>query len=74
MKINNYDTELDELLDCPFCGGRPVASLMGNGKFIKTIKIKIKCTQCRVERTIASIRSIEWLEEVSIAKWNMRFK
>ena len=30
MKINNYDTELEELLDCPFCGARPIAYLQGN--------------------------------------------
>ncbi len=30
MKINNYDTELKELLTCPLCGGNPVAYLQGN--------------------------------------------
>jgi transcription elongation factor Elf1 len=73
MKINNYDTELDELLDCPFCGGRPVAHLIGN-EYLTKIKITIKCSSCGVQRTIGSVKSIEWLEEVSIAKWNMRFK
>jgi len=30
MKIHNYDTELPELLPCPFCGGEPVAYLKAN--------------------------------------------
>lgn len=76
MKIHNYDTELEELLDCPFCGKRPVAFLRGNdylNKMGKKVSITIKCSNCRIQRTDAVFRnSIEWLEEVAIKNWNTR--
>ena len=76
MKIHNYDTQLDELLDCPFCGGRPIAYLCGNEHFFKLqkkISITIKCPKCNVQRTVGAIhQSIEWLESKSIELWNKR--
>lgn len=76
MKINNYDTELDELLNCPFCGSKPTAHLTGNeylSKMGKKISITIKCPKCNVQRTTGAIRNtIEWLEDTSIKLWNTR--
>ena len=75
-EIHNYDTELDELLDCPFCGGRPVAFLRGNehlNKSGKKVSVTIRCPNCRIERTDAVLKnSIEWLKEVAIKNWNNR--
>jgi transcription elongation factor Elf1 len=77
MKIHNHDTELEELLDCPFCGARPVAYLKGNTYLNlkrKKVSIIVKCTGCYVQREIATLggHNIEWLEDISIAKWNAR--
>lgn len=78
MRINNYDTQLDELLDCPFCGERPVSFLRGNqhlNKMRRKVSITIKCPNCRIQRTDAVIsHSIEWLEETAIRNWNVRSK
>jgi len=72
MKINNYDTELQELLDCPFCGGRPIAYLQGN-EYSKKRTITIKCEKCLVRRTTGAIsQPNEWLEEKAIQLWNSR--
>ena len=78
MKINNYDTSLDELKDCPFCGGRPIAFLQGNeylNKMGRKVSITIKCPNCRIQRTDA-VRShnLEWLETIAIEQWNNRTK
>ena len=73
MKIHNYNTELAELLDCPFCGGRPIAYLVGNEHSEKRA-ITIKCKICLVKREVGSMHQpTEWLEEKSIALWNARF-
>lgn len=74
MKIHNYDTELEELLPCPFCGAKSIAFLIGN-KFMDKIKITIKCPKCLIQRTVGAIRQpIEWLENLAIEKWNNRIK
>ena len=76
MKIQNYDTSLEELKDCPFCGERPVAFFQGNEYLNKAgvkVSITVKCTGCRIQRTDAVIGgSIEWLEEIAIKNWNTR--
>lgn len=76
MKIHNYDTELDELLDCPFCGSRPVAFLQGNeyrNMMGKKVSITVRCKKCRIQRTDAVLRgSLEWLEQTAIKNWNTR--
>ena len=72
MKIHNYDTTLPELSKCPFCGGKPVAYLLGN-KYTKKILITIKCSKCMVSRTTGAIgESVEWLENTAIRQWNER--
>lgn len=72
MKIHNYDTNLDELLDCPFCGSKPVAHLIGN-QYSSKKYIIIKCKNCNISRKVGAIKnSIEWLEEISIKLWNTR--
>jgi Lar family restriction alleviation protein len=72
MKIHNYDTTLEELKNCPFCGSKPIAYLIGN-EYTKTRKIVIKCPECRVQITNGAMRkSTEWLEEISIEQWNKR--
>ena len=76
MKIYNYDIHLDELLDCPFCGSRPIAYLKGNAYLNaknKKVSITIECPECKVQRTVAVLRkSLEWLENKSIELWNTR--
>ena len=76
MKIQNYDTSLEELKDCPICGSRPIAFLQGNeylNKRGKKVSITVKCPKCRIQRTDAVIKnSIEWLEETAIKNWNER--
>lgn len=72
MKIHNYGAELKELADCPFCGGRPVAHLIGN-EHSKIRKIEIKCPDCMAKRTVCAMRqTTEWLEEKAIGLWNKR--
>ena len=78
MKIHNYHTNLDELKDCPFCGGRPIAFLQGNehlNRMGKRVSITIKCPDCRIQRTDAVRRhNLEWLESIAIGHWNNRIK
>ena len=72
MKIHNHDTELEELLDCPFCGERPIAYLQGN-EFTTKKSITVKCPHCLVQRTTGTLyHSSEWLEEKVIQLWNIR--
>jgi len=56
--------------NCPCCGAEPDIIRIGNEH---TIKIKVKCPKCGLERTDASIyHGFPWLEEVSQKKWNRR--
>ena len=56
--------------NCPCCSTKPDIIRIGNEK---TIKIKVKCPKCGLERTDASIyHGFPWLEEVSQKKWNRR--
>lgn len=72
MEIHNYDTNLDELSLCPFCGGKPIAHLIGN-EYTKKRVIVIKCKECGVERRTAALRqTTSWLEETAIQLWNTR--
>ena len=72
MRIHNYDTELEELKDCPFCGGRPIAFMKGNLREAK-IEMTIKCKKCNVQKTIGALsKSFQWLEDQIISFWNKR--
>ncbi len=72
MKIHNYDTDLEELRNCPFCDERPLAYLIGNYRSRK-IEIVIMCKKCNIKMINGAVhKSIEWLEEISIKKWNTR--
>lgn len=75
MKIQNYDTTLEELKPCPFCGNTPITYMIGN-EFTKSQKITIQCRKCNLMMSQAILRHfgkpIEWLEEVMIKKWNTR--
>ena len=64
---------MEELKVCPFCGGIPMLIMIGNNH-TKSKKVTIKCEKCRVERTNAAIyNDFDWLKELSIKHWNMRF-
>lgn len=58
MKIQNYNTELDELLDCPFCGGRPIAYFKGNESGIVYDAlppfwyVTYRCNECRIVKDV----------------------
>lgn len=57
---------------CPFCGGEPVLTMIGN-EHTKSRSTKIKCSDCQVARTIGAIRhSHEWTREKAVAAWNRR--
>lgn len=69
-KISAYTGREIILCLCPFCGGDPVMSHIGN-EWTKSRKIEIKCKGCRVKRIDAAIsHGFDWLEEVSIKNWN----
>jgi Lar family restriction alleviation protein len=62
----------DKLLPCPFCGGKPSITRIGNN-YTKTRKVKIKCQKCRIQRVDAArIHDMEWAESVAVKNWNMR--
>lgn len=69
----NSGDEIDVEIDlCPFCGGEPEISHIGNN-YTKGQKIEIKCPDCLVKRTIGVIRqSIDWCVAKSLEKWNAR--
>lgn len=73
MKYKTWcETKEIELNDCPFCGGEPKVSHIGNDH-TKKRKIEIKCSKCRIKRTDAAlIHSFSWLEDVSAKNWNQQ--
>jgi hypothetical protein len=63
---------MQNLLPCPFCGSAPEVEHIGND-FTKSRKVKIRCPQCRIERTDgAIIQSMAWLENIAAEHWNSR--
>jgi len=62
----------DVMLSCPFCGGEPELTFIGND-YSKKRKVQIKCKGCRVTMINAGIRfDSEKLARLSIADWNRR--
>ena len=62
----------DVMLSCPFCGGEPELTFIGND-YSKSRKVEIKCKGCRVTLVNAGIRSgSEQLAKWSIEAWNKR--
>ena len=71
-EAKNDESGLNDLLCCPFCGGEPKKTFIGNN-FTKKRSIEIKCTSCRVKRVDAAIHhSHEWLDGVITELWNKR--
>jgi len=58
----------NELLPCPFCGHDPEMFQIGQNR------VKIKCTNCLVEKEQKVLRqSTDWLKEQMAIWWNNRF-
>lgn len=75
MIFKSYDDKREYKLNrCPFCGGEPNVSFIGN-EFGKKRKIVIKCKKCRCQRTDATLKNnFEWLEDIAVNNWNMDYK
>jgi hypothetical protein len=62
----------DVMLSCPFCGGEPNLSFIGNNH-TKKRKVEIKCKKCRITLVNAGLRyNHEDIAKWSISSWNMR--
>jgi hypothetical protein len=62
----------DVIISCPFCGGEPQLTFIGND-YSKKRKVEIKCMGCRVTLINDGIRSSsEQLAKWSIEAWNKR--
>lgn len=72
-EVENYDSENEDLLPCPFCGAKPIWFLKGNER-TRSIEITVKCQKCRIKRTDGMIKrtDIKWLSEVAVKNWNTR--
>ena len=63
---------MNELKPCPFCGGEPTVTYIGN-EHTKIRFIKIQCSGCRFERTDSALKfGFEWLDGIASAAWNRR--
>ena len=63
---------MDKLKPCPFCNGEAVFEYIGN-EYTKSRKLKIKCSNCRVQLTNAAMKhGFDWLERITIEAWNTR--
>jgi len=61
-----------EFLPCPFCGSIPVATYRGS-EFGKKRSITVKCRNCRIERTDATLQfGFDYLERLVVENWNNR--
>ena len=67
---------ISQLLNCPFCGGRPKVEKIGN--YVTVLrKVKIKCKKCRIEKTLSTVNTKNpWSFLFSNIKdhWNRREK
>ncbi len=62
----------ENLLPCPFCGGKAELRQKGNDFTAKRF-LTIKCIDCHAQMTNGAIRnSLEWLYGISVEKWNRR--
>ena len=62
----------NDLKPC-LCGSSAIESIRIGNDHTKSRSIKIRCRNCRLERTVSSIRkNFEWLENESIKAWNFR--
>ena len=61
--------------DCPFCGSEAKFRNIGN-RLSKKRVVEISCSGvCSITMKTAAIhRDMDWLEDVSVANWNKRFK
>lgn len=61
------ENETTNLLDCPFCGGRPIIKQTSkNG-------MQVRCTSCLMGIKQKTLRfNIAWLEKTLASSWNMR--
>ena len=79
MSNNSYSQDFlnwrqaEEMLqDCPFCGGRPRVTPIGNEHSARRVVI-IKCKKCRVERRDASLKfGFDFLWNAARDNWNQR--
>lgn len=69
---NGNDFSYDVMLPCPFCGGDPQLTFIGNN-YTKSRKVEIECMKCRVKMVNSGIRiGSEQLAKMSIEAWNKR--
>lgn len=62
----------DDLLPCPFCGGKADWHNIGN-RHTRTRSTKIWCSGCMFSKNVKAIRhSLEWTKEYAFAAWNRR--
>lgn len=65
-------TFTDSLLPCPFCGGKPKTTHIGNDQTL-TRKLTIACPGCGASMTQKALRfSFAELEQTMLIRWNQR--
>ena len=61
-----------EFLPCPFCLSKPYVLPRGNSH-TKKRSVTVKCKECRIERTDATLRQdFAWLYKTAAKNWNQR--
>lgn len=72
IEDNDGYTRVFTLLGCPFCGGEPAITFIGNNH-TKSRKVKIWCDNCNAEMTMGVIKfGIQWLINKIMNCWNNR--
>lgn len=62
----------NQLLPCPFCGGKPVVKKIGN-EYMRKRTVQIRCPECRIERRDSTLKpGWDWVEAIAIKNWNQR--
>lgn len=74
MEIHNYESRNEELMNCPFCGEKPVWYLKGNADAVGHKRIVVlHCPACGATQETAVLKlPTKWACTDAIAKWNMR--